>query len=140
MEQRSPSPPFTLETSLEKIRFAEASWNSRNPENVAMDCSMDCEWRYRNVFLKGREELIAFLTKRWEKAFDRISKVEYWAHTESRIAVQVEYEYTNNVGDWCIAYSIENWEFEPNGLITRRYASINDVLIKNKDKDKRVQN
>lgn len=130
MEQRPPLPPFTFETALRKIQLAEDAWNSKDPERVSKAYSIDSEWRNRNVFLKGREEIVAFLAKKWEKELDYKLKKEYWAHTDNRIAVRFEYEYRNAKGHWCRAYGNENWEFDENGLMTRRYASINDLSIK----------
>ena len=129
MEQRHPLPPFTLETAKEKIQLAEDAWNSKDPVRVSMGYSIDSEWRNRHVFLKGREEIVTFLAEKWEKELDYKLKKEYWAHTDNRIAVRFEYEYHNAKGHWCRAYGNENWEFDENGLMTRRYASINDLGI-----------
>ncbi len=134
MEQRHPLPPFTLETAKQKIQLAEDAWNSKDPERVSKAYSIDSEWRNRNVFLKGREEIVAFLAKKWEKELDYKLKKEYWAHTDNRIAVRFEYEYRSPKGHWCRAYGNENWEFDENGLMTRRYASINDLSIKESER------
>ena len=130
MEQRHPLPPFTLETAKQKIQLAEDAWNSRDPVRVSKGYSTNSEWRNRNVFLNGREEIIAFLTEKWQRELDYTLVKEYWAHTENRIAVRFEYEYHNKDGEWFRAYGNENWEFDENGLMTRRYASINDLAIK----------
>ena len=129
MEQKLPLPPFTLETAKEKIQKAENAWNSKNPENVSKAYTVDSEWRNRDTFIHGREEIIAFLTKKWENERNYKLKKEYWAHTDNRIAVRFEYEYQNKNGDWFRAYGNENWEFDKNGLMKKRFASINDLAI-----------
>ena len=130
MEQKHPLPPFTLETALQKIQLAEDGWNSQDPERVSKAYSVNSEWRNRDLFINGREEIVDFLTKKWQKELDYKLKKEYWAHTDNRIAVRFEYEYRNTEGQWFRAYGNENWEFDENGLMTRRYASINDLPIK----------
>lgn len=134
MEKKFPLPPFTLETALQKIQLAEDAWNSQNPEKVSMAYTVDSEWRNRNVFVNGREEIVQFLTKKWEKELDYKLKKEYWAHTDNRIAVRFEYEYRNHEGKWFRAYGNENWEFDENGLMAKRYASINDLEIDEGDR------
>ncbi len=134
MEKKFPLPPFTLETALQKIQLAEDAWNSQNPEKVSMAYTVDSEWRNRNVFVNGREEIVQFLTKKWEKELDYKLKKEYWAHTDNRIAVRFEYEYRNHEGKWFRAYGNENWEFDENGLMAKRYASINDLEIDEADR------
>lgn len=129
MEQRYPLPPFTLETAKQKIQLAEDAWNSRDPERVSRGYTVNCEWRNRNVFINGRAAIISFLTKKWQQELDYQLVKEYWAHTGNRIAVRFEYEYHNEAGQWFRAYGNENWEFDENGLMTRRYASINDLPI-----------
>lgn len=130
MEQKHPLPPFTLETALQKIQLAEDGWNSQDPERVSKAYTVNSEWRNRDLFINGREEIVDFLTKKWQKELDYKLKKEYWAHTDNRIAVRFEYEYRNTEGQWFRAYGNENWEFDENGLMTRRYASINDLPIK----------
>lgn len=130
MEQKHPLPPFTLETALQKIQLAEDGWNSQDPERVSKAYTVNSEWRNRDLFINGREEIVVFLTKKWQKELDYKLKKEYWAHTDNRIAVRFEYEYRNTEGQWFRAYGNENWEFDENGLMTRRYASINDLPIK----------
>ena len=130
MEQRHPLPPFTQQTAREKIQLAEDGWNSRNPERVSKAYSIDSEWRNRHLFLNGREAIVAFLTDKWEKELEYKLVKEYWAHTDNRIAVRFEYEYHNAAGEWFRAYGNENWEFDENGLMTRRYACINELPIK----------
>ena len=129
MEQKFPLPPFSKEDAIEKIQKAEDAWNSKNPENISKAYSIDSEWRNRNVFVNGREEIISFLTHKWENELDYKLKKEYWAHTDNRIAVRFEYEYQNKNGDWFRAYGNENWEFDENGLMKKRFASINDLEI-----------
>ena len=129
MEQKHPLPPFTLETAKQKIQLAEDSWNSQDPERVAKAYTVDSEWRNRNVFLNGRTAIVAFLTEKWQKELDYKLVKEYWAHTNNRIAVRFEYEYRTATGEWFRAYGNENWEFDENGLMARRYASINDLAI-----------
>lgn len=129
MEQKHPLPPFTIETAKQKIQMAEDGWNSKNPEKVSMAYSPDSEWRNRSEFIKGREEIVEFLTNKWKNELDYRLKKEYWAHTENRIAVRFEYEYHNANGDWFRAYGNENWEFDENGLMKKRFASINDLAI-----------
>ena len=134
MEQKLPLPPFTLETAKQKIQLAEDAWNSQNPEKVSMAYTVNSEWRNRNVFVTGREEIVKFLTEKWEKELDYKLKKEYWAHTDNRIAVRFEYEYRDKEGQWFRAYGNENWEFDENGLMAKRYASINDLEIDEADR------
>ncbi|GAA4886691.1 nuclear transport factor 2 family protein [Flaviramulus aquimarinus] len=134
MEQKHPLPPFTLETAKQKIQKAEDAWNSQNPEKVSLAYTINSEWRNRNTFIKGRDEIVLFLTKKWENEIDYKLKKEYWAHSENRIAVRFEYEYKNKNGKWFRAYGNENWEFDQNGLMDKRYASINDLEIEEKDR------
>lgn len=129
MEQKLPLPPFTRETAIVKIQKAEDAWNSKNPENVSKAYSIDSEWRNRDTFINGRKEIIVFLTQKWKQEQHYKLKKEYWAHTDDRIAVRFEYEYQNKEGNWYRAYGNENWEFDENGLMKKRYASINDVAI-----------
>ena len=130
MEQRHPLPPFTKETAREKIQLAEDGWNSTDPVRVSKAYSINSEWRNRHLFLNGRDAIVAFLTDKWEKELEYKLVKEYWAHTDNRIAVRFEYEYHNAAGEWFRAYGNENWEFDENGLMTRRYACINDLQIK----------
>lgn len=129
MEQRPPIPPFTLETARQKIQLAEDAWNSRDPERVSRAYSINSEWRNRHLFINGREEIVCFLTEKWQRELEYKLVKEYWAHTDNRIAVRFEYEYRNAEGQWFRAYGNENWEFDEYGLMTRRYASINDLPI-----------
>ncbi|WP_126653619.1 nuclear transport factor 2 family protein [Chryseobacterium aureum] len=134
MEQKHPLPPFTLETALEKIQMAEDAWNSQDPEKVSKAYTQNSEWRNRDTFVNGREEIVAFLQKKWEKELNYQLKKEYWAHTDNRIAVRFEYEYQTKDGNWFRAYGNENWEFDENGLMAKRYASINDLAIREEER------
>ncbi|WP_199852605.1 nuclear transport factor 2 family protein [Aquimarina sp. Aq78] len=129
MEQKFPLPPFSEETAKQKVQMAEDAWNTKDPEKVSMAYTIDSEWRNRDHFLKGRDKIVAFLTQKWEKELTYTLKKEYWAHTDNRIAVRFEYEYENETGDWYRAYGNEMWEFDVNGLMKKRYASINDIAI-----------
>jgi len=134
MEQKLPLPPFTYETAIQKIQLAEDAWNSQDPERVSKAYTLDSEWRNRDQFVNGREEIVCFLTKKWQKEQNYKLKKEYWAHTENRIAVRFEYEYQNLQGEWFRAYGNENWEFDANGLMQKRFASINDLAINEEDR------
>jgi nuclear transport factor 2 (NTF2) superfamily protein len=129
MEQRHPLPPFTVKTAIQKIQMAEDAWNSKDPERVSKAYTIDSEWRNRSQFINGREEIVNFLTEKWQKEKNYKLKKEYWAHTDNRIAVRFEYEYHEENGQWFRAYGNENWEFDENGLMRKRYASINDLAI-----------
>ncbi|MGM9478168.1 DUF1348 family protein [Pedobacter sp. GSP4] len=129
MEQKFPLPPFTMETAQEKIQTAEDAWNSCDPERISKAYTPDSEWRNRDQFINGRAEIVTFLTKKWEKELDYKLKKEYWAHTDNRIAVRFEYEYRTAEHKWFRAYGNENWEFDENGLMQKRFASINDLEI-----------
>jgi len=129
MEQKHPLPPFTLETAKQKIQMAEDAWNSQNPEKIALAYTIDSEWRNRDTFVNGREKIIGFLAKKWHNELNYKLKKDYWSHSENRIVVRFEYEYQNKEGKWFRAYGNENWEFDENGLMKKRYASINDLEI-----------
>lgn len=133
-EVKHPLPPFTEETAKQKIQMAEDAWNSKDPQRVSLAYTLNSEWRNRDLFINGREEIVAFLTKKWEKERNYKLKKEYWAHSGNRIAVRFEYEYQDANGQWWRAYGNENWEFDANGLMAKRYASINDVAIAEKDR------
>lgn len=134
MDQKFPLPPFTEETARQKIQMAEDAWNSKDPVKVSMAYSPDSEWRNRSQFINGREEIVDFLTQKWQdERYYRLKK-EYWAHVGNRIAVRFEYEFQNAEGNWFRAYGNENWEFDENGLMKKRFASINDVPIKESEK------
>lgn len=114
--------------------MAEDAWNSKNPEKVSLAYAVDTEWRNRDQFINGREGVVKFLTDKWDKELDYKLKKTLWAFTENRIAVRFEYEYRNKYGQWYRAYGNENWEFDERGLMKKRYASINDLAIDEKDR------
>jgi nuclear transport factor 2 (NTF2) superfamily protein len=126
---RPPFPPFTLETALQKVQAAEDAWNTRDPERVAQAYTEDTVWRNRDEFLQGRAEVVAFLTRKWERELDYALRKSLWAFTGNRIAVRFQYECHDAEGRWWRSYGNEQWEFAENGLMRRREASINDVAI-----------
>lgn len=126
---RPPLPPFTRETAIEKIRKAEDAWNSRDPERIALAYSPDSRWRNRDVFLRGRAAIVAFLTDKWAREREYRLIKELWAFTDSRIAVRFVYEWQDADGRWFRAHGNENWLFDAAGLMTERHASINDRPI-----------
>src|ERR1700748_716466 len=133
-EQKPPFPPFTRETAIQKVQMAEDAWNTRNPEKVSLAYTVDTEWRNRNEFLNGRADVVTFLTRKWNKELDYKLKKELWAFTDNRIAVRFEYEYHDDNNQWYRAYGNENWEFDANGLMQKRYASINELPIRKEDR------
>jgi len=134
MEQKHPLPPFNAETAAKKVQMAEDAWNSKDPEKVSMAYSIDTEWRNRDLFINGREEVREFLSNKWATEQAYKLKKELWAFTDNKIAVRFEYEYHDNNGQWYRAYGNENWEFDENGLMEKRFASINDLPINEKDR------
>jgi nuclear transport factor 2 (NTF2) superfamily protein len=122
-------PPFTLETALAKVQAAEDAWNTRDPERVALAYSVDSEWRNRTEFLSGREEIRAFLRRKWAKELDYRLKKTLWGFRDNRMAVTFEYEWHDESGQWYRSYGNELWEFDEEGLMRRRLASINDAPI-----------
>jgi nuclear transport factor 2 (NTF2) superfamily protein len=122
-------PPFTLETALAKVQAAEDAWNSRDPARVALAYSEDSDWRNRTEFFRGRDAIRAFLTRKWAKELDYRLRKELWGFRENRIAVRFEYEWHDGQGQWFRSYGNELWEFDDDGLMARRYASINDEPI-----------
>jgi nuclear transport factor 2 (NTF2) superfamily protein len=134
MEQKLPLPPFTMETALEKVQLAENAWNSRDPEKVCLAYTIDTEWRNRAEFINGREEVKAFLSRKWKKELDYKLKKELWGFRENRMAVRFEYEWHDLTGQWYRSYGNELWEFDENGLMRKRFASINDLEISAKDR------
>lgn len=129
MEKRYPIPPFSKETAAQKVKAAEDAWNTKDPVKVSLAYTADTEWRNRSEFINGREEVQLFLKKKWEKEIDYKLKKELWAFTENRIAVRFEYEWRDKEGNWFRSYGNENWEFDADGYMQKRYASINDVPI-----------
>jgi len=128
-ESRPPLPPFDHESAVRKVRAAEDAWNGRDPQRVALAYTPDTRWRNRSEFLTGREEVAAFLTRKWERELDYRLIKEIWAHGPDRIAVRFAYEYRTAEGQWFRAYGNDNWHFAENGLMKIRHASINDVPI-----------
>jgi len=126
---RPPLPPFTRETAAQKARMAEDAWNSRDPERVALAYTIDSAWRNRSEFFSGRKAIVEFLQRKWAKELDYRLIKEIWAFHEDRIAVRFAYEWHDDSGHWFRAYGNENWEFDENGLMRRRIASINDLPI-----------
>lgn len=131
---RHPLPPFTKETAIEKARLAEDGWNSRNPAKVALAYTPDSKWRNRAEFPEGRDQIKEFLTRKWAKELDYRLIKELWAHDGNRIAVRYAYEYHDDCGNWFRAYGNENWEFDENGFMERRFASINEHPIAEADR------
>lgn len=131
---RPPLPPFDAVTAAQKARMAEDAWNSRDPERVALAYTPDSRWRNRAEFIAGREEIIAFLTRKWARELDYRLIKEVWAWQANRIAVRFTYEYHDDSGTWYRAYGNENWEFDEAGLMVRRIASINDHPIAEADR------
>ncbi|MCF7764207.1 MAG: nuclear transport factor 2 family protein [Verrucomicrobia bacterium] len=129
MNTRPPLPPFTEETARQKVQVAEDGWNSRDPERVALAYTEDSEWRNRSEFVNGRPAIIELLRRKWSRELDYRLRKELWAYTGNRIAVRFEYEFHDAADQWYRAHGNENWEFATNGLMQRRFASINDVLI-----------
>ena len=129
MATNPPLPPFSRDTATQKVRLAEDGWNSRNPERVALAYNEDSRWRNRAEFVNGRQEIVAFLTRKWERELDYRLIKELWAFTENRIAVRFAYEWHDDSGNWFRSYGNENWEFEEHGLMRVRLASINDLPI-----------
>lgn len=134
MNTRPPLPPFTRESAIEKVRLAEDGWNSRDPAKVALAYSLDTQWRNRAEFANGREEAQAFLARKWKKELDYRLIKELWAFTGNRIAVRYAYEWLDDSGNWFRSYGNENWEFEPDGLMKRRFACVNDMPIKESER------
>jgi uncharacterized protein len=127
-------PPFTLETARAKVQAAEDSWNSRDPNRVALAYTEESEWRNRTEFLRGREAIRAFLAGKWEKELEYRLKKELWGFRENRIAVRFEYEWHDAAGQWYRSYGNEMWEFDDRGLMARRFASINDAPIREEER------
>lgn len=132
--QRPPLPPFSYDEAVIKVRKAEDAWNQKKPEQVALAYTEDSRWRNRSEFINGRSEIVEFLTRKWQKEMDYRLIKEIWAHSTQRIAVRFAYEWHDQSGQWFRSYGNENWEFDTNGLMQARHASINDVLIKAEDR------
>ncbi|MDQ8182185.1 nuclear transport factor 2 family protein [Pelagicoccus sp. SDUM812005] len=126
---RPPLPPFDKDSAMAKVQAAEDAWNTRDPQKVSLAYTVDSEWRNRAEFVRGREAIVEFLTRKWDKELDYKLKKELWAYTDNRIAVRFEYEWHDDSGQWYRSYGNENWEFNEDGLMARRFASINDRPI-----------
>ncbi|NVK54209.1 MAG: nuclear transport factor 2 family protein [Alteromonadaceae bacterium] len=134
LEQRPPLPPFDFASATEKVRLAEDGWNSRDAERVAMAYSIDTRWRNRSEFAYGREQAKQFLLRKWAKELDYRLIKELWAFSENRIAVRYAYEWRDDSSNWFRSYGNENWEFNEQGLMVNRYASLNDLPIAEKER------
>jgi nuclear transport factor 2 (NTF2) superfamily protein len=134
MTSRPPLPPFSLETAREKVQAAEDAWNTRDPERVALAYTEDSVWRNRSEFVTGRQEIVTFLTRKWERELDYALRKELWSFHENRIAVRFQYECHDSSGQWWRSYGNELWEFTSEGLMSRREASINDLAIEESER------
>ncbi|MFB7330613.1 DUF1348 family protein [Streptomyces adustus] len=134
MATKPPLPPFTHESAVEKVRGAENGWNSRDPHKVSLVYTPDSVWRNRAEFLQGRDEIVAFLTRKWQREQDYRLIKELWAFEGNRIAVRFAYECHDDSGNWYRSYGNENWEFDDDGLMRRRIASINDLRIEESER------
>jgi nuclear transport factor 2 (NTF2) superfamily protein len=133
-DTRPPLPPFTLETAIQKVRLAEDAWNSRDPKKVALGYTLQSRWRNRSEFIVGREAIIAFLERKWSRELDYHLIKELWSFRHNRIAVRFAYEWHDDSGNWFRSYGNENWEYDERGLNALRYASINDLPIREQDR------
>ncbi|MEZ0330065.1 MAG: DUF1348 family protein [Methylophilaceae bacterium] len=133
-EVKPPLPPFTRETAIQKVRMAEDGWNSRDPQRVSLVYTEDSKWRNRSEFIIGRTEIVQFLTRKWSSELDYRLIKELWAFDGNRIAVRFAYEWIDDSGNWFRSYGNENWEFNEHGLMQKRYASINDLPIKESER------
>lgn len=132
--QRPPLPPFTVETAVEKVRLAEDGWNSRDPEKVALAYTVDSYWRNRAEFVQGRVAIVGFLARKWQRELDYRLIKELWGFRENRVAIRFAYEWHDDSGNWFRSYGNENWEFDENDLMCRRFACINDAPIREADR------
>ena len=128
-ESRPPLPPFTLQRAIEKVQAAEDAWNTRDPDRVAQAYTADSQWRNRDVHIVGRDQIIAFLTRKWQRELDYVLRKSLWSFYDNRIAVRFQYESHDASGQWYRSYGNEQWEFTESGLMSRREACINDVAI-----------
>jgi len=133
-DERPPLPPFTLEAAIQKVRGAEDGWNSCDPERVALVYTEDSRWRNRDEFIQGRPAIVAFLKRKWSKELEYRLVKELWAFTRERIAVRFAYEWHDDSGNWFRSYGNENWQFNEQGLMWQRHASINDLPIRESDR------
>ncbi len=133
-EIRQPVPPFTFQAAVQKVRLAEDGWNSRDPQRVSLAYTVDSSWRNRAEFVNGRDQIVSFLTRKWIRELDYRLIKELWAFDDARIAVRFAYEWHDDSGQWFRSYGNENWEFDDNGLMLQRHASINDLPIGQSDR------
>ncbi|MGW5640118.1 nuclear transport factor 2 family protein [Streptomyces sp. NPDC003832] len=131
---RPPVPPFTRESAIEKVRLAEDAWNSRDPRKVSLGYTVDSRWRNRSEFARGREEIVALLSRKWDAEHEYRLIKELWAYDGSRIAVRFAYEHRDDAGNWYRSYGNENWEFDEHGLMHTRHASINTLQIEESER------
>ncbi len=131
---RLPIPPFTMETALQKVQLAEDAWNSKDPERICLAYTIDTEWRNRTDFINGREEVKHFLAKKFERELNYKLKKELWGFRENRMAVRFEYEWQDHNGQWFRSYGNELWEFDKEGFMQKRFASINDLPINEEER------
>ena len=134
MSERPPLPPFTRDTAIQKVRMAEDAWNTRDPVRVSLAYTEDSRWRNRSEFPQGRDQIVAFLQRKWERELDYRLIKELWAFAGHRIAVRFAYEWRDDSGHWFRSYGNENWEFDERGLMRMRHASINDLPIRDADR------
>ncbi len=134
MESRPPLPPFTFDTAVQKVRAAEDGWNNRDPQKVSMAYTAGSQWRNRAEFVTGRDQIVGLLARKWNRELDYRLIKEIWAFSSHRIAVRFAYEWHDDAGNWFRSYGNENWEFDDNGLMAVRHASINDLPIKAEDR------
>lgn len=134
VDPRPPLPPFDESAARQKVRMAEAAWNTREPERVAGAYTPDSQWRNRGEFISGRDEIVAFLRRKWEAEHEYVLRKDLWTFAGNRIAVRFQYEWHDDAGQWHRSYGNENWEFDDHGYMARREASINDVAIAESDR------
>jgi uncharacterized protein len=133
-EVKKPLPPFDFESATMKVRMAENAWNTKEPQKIALAYTKESRWRNRDLFINGRDEIVEFLTQKYAKELDYKLCKELWAYTDNKIAVRFAYEWHNEKGEWFRSYGNENWEFDENGFMQKRYASINDLSIKKSER------
>jgi nuclear transport factor 2 (NTF2) superfamily protein len=133
-EKKLPLPPFNEESAKQKVKMAENGWNNKIPDKISMAYSKDSAWRNRNLFINGRDKIVSFLHAKYEKEKDYKLCKELWAYTDNKIAVRFAYEWHDDSGQWWRSYGNENWEFDKNGLMQKRFASINDLAITKDDR------
>lgn len=133
-DTRPPLPPFSGDTAIQKVQAAEDAWNTRDPNKVAAAYTVDSQWRNRDLHIQGRDEIVAFLTRKWQIELDYVLRKSLWSFRDNRIAVRFQYEWHDETGQWYRSYGNELWEFTDAGLMARREASINDVAIDESDR------